>query len=157
MTFFPFRKEAVQGPQVLSEDVSVNIFKQKLDCVHFRALLGRDLLQRWNLPCTIYFGHGTLETAGTFRALYREIWKLEWTWQTWGAWNVGIFSVSKMFIPRVCSQEVLVASQSLSLEWRTLAWAILCRGFGTIQEQEGEISLSLETSVIGCFMQLKLW
>lgn len=46
MTFFPFRKEAVKGPRVLSEDVSVNIFKQKLDCVHFRALLGSDLLQR---------------------------------------------------------------------------------------------------------------
>lgn len=44
MTFFPFRKEAVKGPRVLSEDVSVNILKQKLDCVHFRALLGRDLL-----------------------------------------------------------------------------------------------------------------
>lgn len=78
MTFFTYRKEAVEGPLELSEDVSVNIFKQKLDCVHLRALLGRDLLQRCNLPCTTYPGHGTLETAGTFCALYREIWILEW-------------------------------------------------------------------------------
>lgn len=45
-TFFKYRKEAVKGPLDLSVDVSVNIFKQKLDCVHLRALLGRDLLQR---------------------------------------------------------------------------------------------------------------
>lgn len=66
-------KEAVEGPLELSEDVSVNIFKQKLDCAPLRALLGRDLLQRCNLPCATHPGHGTLGIAGTFCALYGGI------------------------------------------------------------------------------------
>lgn len=123
-TFCTYRKEAVKGPLDLSEDVSVNIFKQKLDCVHLRALLGHDLLQRWNLPCTTYPGHGVLETAGTFCALYREIWKLEWTWQTWGVLNVGVFSVSKILIHRFCSQGVLVASGLLALNE-----GVMCMGY----------------------------
>lgn len=73
MTFFTYRKEVAEGPLQLSEDVSVNIFKQKLDCAPLRALLGRDLLQRCNLPCATHPGHGTLETAGAFCALYGGI------------------------------------------------------------------------------------
>lgn len=46
MTFFTYRKGAVKGPLDLSVDVSVNIFKQTLDCVHLRALLGCDLFLR---------------------------------------------------------------------------------------------------------------
>lgn len=106
MTFFTYRNEAVEGPLELSEDVSVNIFKQKLDC----ALKGS--FGPWFVAEVQFTMHNTSWTwiPGNCWDLLCIVWrnlKFRTTRQSRGALSVGAFPVNKMLIHRFCLQKSL--------------------------------------------------